>query len=506
MTRVTRVTRVCDAYRRCPPAARWIALVALLNALVWGILVPPFQVPDENAHVAYVQYLAETGKLPKGVPGREQYSPEISATLRALDFFALIGRPENRPPGTREESAALDEVRAARPSRVGSGDVSSATNNPPLYYAVEAAAYWASPSSDLLARVALMRVVSALLAGLTALFGVLFVRELMPGTPWAWVAGGVAIAMQPLLGFMGGGVNNDIMLAAASAAMFLALARIFRRGLTPARAAGLGLALAAGALAKATMIAFVPAVAFALLWAVVRAGPQRRRAALRAVAVGLGTVALPALLYALASATIWDRPLWGAAAGSAAASALPGAVAQHAAAGSLREQLSYTWQLFLPKLGVVTALHPTHNPPLDVWFRGFVGRFGWLDYGFPEWVYRIGQDIVVLVVALALATLVRARRVLAGRIGELATYALAVAGLAALIGAAGYRYWLNTGGMRFEQARYLLPLLPLYGAIVALAVRGAGRRAGPALAAVAVVVMIGWSAYAQLLTVMRFYG
>jgi hypothetical protein len=103
-------------------------------------------------------------------------------------------------------------------------------------------------------------------------------------------------------------------------------------------------------------------------------------------------------------------------------------------------------------------------------------------------------------------TLVRERRRLAPRAAELLTYALAAAGLAALIGAAGYRYWLDTGGQVFEQARYLLPLLPLYGAIVALAVRAAGRRAGPGLAAAAVVVMLGWSAYAQIVTVIRFYG
>jgi hypothetical protein len=79
-------------------------------------------------------------------------------------------------------------------------------------------------------------------------------------------------------------------------------------------------------------------------------------------------------------------------------------------------------------------------------------------------------------------------------------------GLAGLIGAACYRYWLDTDGQRFEQARYLLPLLPLYGALVALAVRGAGRRAAPVVAAVAVVLMIGWSAYAQIITVIRYYG
>ena len=327
-------------------------------------------------------------------------------------------------------------------------------------------------------------------------------REIVPGTPWAWVAGGLAIATQPLLGFMGGGVNNDIALACASSALLLALARIFRFGLTPRRAVAVGLALVAGALAKATMIAFVPAVVFALLWAIVRAGPDSRRAALRAVAAGVVVVALPALAYVALSATVWDRPVWGAASTGTAPAPT---VAVPAGDSSVREQLSYTWQLFLPRLGVITRLHPDANPPDDVWWTGFVGQFGWLDYGFPAWVYTLAKLVGALVVALALATLVRDRRRVAARRAELATYALVVVGLALLIGAAGYSYWRNTGE-RFEQARYLLPLMPLYGAIVALAVRGAGRRGGPALAATAVVLMIGWSAYAQIETIMRFYA
>ena len=498
------MSRVRGLVRRCPAAARWIALVAFANALAWSILVPPFQVPDENAHVAYVQYLAETGKLPIGVRNRPQYSPEILGTLYGLRFLNVIGRSELRPPGTRAESVDLVAARAHPASRTGSGDVATATNNPPLYYAVEAAAYLATPSDDLLTRVASLRIVSALLAALTALFGTLFVRELLPGTSLAWVAGGLAIALQPLFGFIGGGVNNDVGLMCAAAAMFLALARIFRRGLTTRRAVAVGAALVAGVLAKATMIAFVPAVAFALLWAVARAG-HPRRAVLRAAAVGVCVVAVPMLLYAALSATVWDRPVWGAAAAGASTTQASHEAVREPAPGSLREQVSYGWQLFLPKLGVFSQLHPVADPPEDIWFRGFVGEFGWLDYRFPGWVYTLAKVISALVVVLALVTLVRDRRKLLARAAELATYVLAVVGLAALIGVAGYDYWRNTGE-RFEQARYLLPLLSLYGAIVGLAVRAIGRRAAPAVVAAAVVLMLGWSSYAQIITVMRYYA
>jgi len=56
--------------RRIPTAAWVCALVAFVSAACWSFITPPFQVPDEPAHFAYVQQLAETGKLPTS--GAEQ--------------------------------------------------------------------------------------------------------------------------------------------------------------------------------------------------------------------------------------------------------------------------------------------------------------------------------------------------------------------------------------------------------------------------------------------------
>ena len=51
---------------RAVPRAAWLcALVALANGLAWSLIVPPFEVPDENAHYAYVAHVAETGSPPR---------------------------------------------------------------------------------------------------------------------------------------------------------------------------------------------------------------------------------------------------------------------------------------------------------------------------------------------------------------------------------------------------------------------------------------------------------
>ena len=65
-------------------------------------------------------------------------------------------------------------------------------------------------------------------------------------------------AIQPMLGFIGGGVNNDRLLFAASAALLFVVARAMRRGLVVRLAASPGAALAVGLLTKATMVALFP--------------------------------------------------------------------------------------------------------------------------------------------------------------------------------------------------------------------------------------------------------
>jgi hypothetical protein len=102
-------------------------------------------------------------------------------------------------------------------------------------------------------------------------------------------------------------------------------------------------------------------------------------------------------------------------------------------------------------------------------------------------------------------TLVRRRAGLRRRIPELLTYTAIVAGLLVSIGVLGLRYRRNTG-FEFEQARYLLPLLALYGAVVAAAALGAGRRFGRPAGALLVSLAAVHGLFAQLLVISRFYG
>jgi 4-amino-4-deoxy-L-arabinose transferase-like glycosyltransferase len=492
--------RVLAGARRIPRAGRICFLIAFVNAAIWGVVVPPFQVPDEVIHFAYAQYLAETGKPPPQGP-LPQYSPEEQETLSALSFFSVIGHPQMHGILTASEEAPLRAVRAAHPSPVGPGGSSSVTNQPPLYYALEAVPYWLSPSHELLTRLAFMRLLSALMAACTVLVVFMFLRELLPGWRWAWTVGALAVAFQPTFDFISSGVQGDNLLFLTSALTILMLMRTYRRGLNTRRAVLLGVVIAAGVLSKLTFIALLPGIALALLLLAWRALPEGRARALRLLAVSASVAAAPVLLYALLNITVWHR-------GSPTAGGVAGATNSTLASGNvvtLKESLDYIWELYLPRLSFMNHTFFSKDPVWEIWFNGSIGHFGWLDYSFPAWVYSDARDLFYVLAALAALTLVRVRAGIARMLPIFVCFGVMALGLLGAIGYAGLRYRLNTGD-QFEQARYLFPLLSFYALFIVLAARGLGRRWAPVLGGALVVLAMAHGLFAETLTISRYYG
>jgi hypothetical protein len=485
------------------PTAAWLCFaVALANGIAWGLIIPLFQTPDEPGHVAYVQYVAETGKPPTGRGDVSHFSEEQRNLLKALRSKQIQRRQHNRVPGTATYRKRLERTDDTPANRVSGGGYTTATNNPPLYYYAAAAVYRLSPSTALPDRVHVLRLFSALLAAVTVLFVFLFLRELLPSTPWAWSVGALAVAFQPMFGFTSSGVTSDTVLYVASAGIFYMFARAFRRGLTPRRGVAIVLLAAIGLLAKTTMLGLAPGIAFGLLALVLSAEGERRREAIRGAMAAIAVVAVPLIAYMVINSMVWDRSLWFGRSGVPALGAiLPG---EQRADGGFLDFASYTWQFYLPRLPFMDSFFADY-PLRNVWFNGFIGNFGWLDYDFPRWVYNWSLALAFVLLALVARQLVSLRNVPPWRLWELATYVLLALGLLVLIAGAGYVAQLD-GANGYEQPRYLFPLLALYGALIALAARGAGKRYGPAVGVFLVCLAIAHTAAAMLLTLTRYYG
>ena len=154
-----------------------------------------------------------------------------------------------------------------------------------------------------------------------------------------------------------------------------------------------------------------------------------------------------------------------------------------------------------------------HRPPwptyvgYGVWnqyTQGFIGRFGWWQYGFSRNGYLVGLAVLLVVAGLAALGFARARPISSSARLELACYALISLTLVTVLAYVGYRYLAWTGEP-FEETRYLFPLLALYGAVVALAARGAGVRWGRAVGSCLVVLAMGHYVLAVLVTLQRYY-
>ena len=495
------------AFSRVPRAGLLCALVAVLNSAAWALFLPPLQAHDEHAHVYYVQRLAESGRAPRPITGpATSLSAEENALQFGLHLFDVVGNENGRPPWTDLERRTVDQGVAGQSRDSPFGGDEGVGAYTPLYYAAEAVVYKAASSRSLIERIVAMRLFSALLAGLTVLFVFLFLREHFPRQPWVWPVGALAVAFQPVFSYMSGAVNPDAALATASAALFYLVGRAFSRGLTMRLAAVIGLTVALGILTKVTMVAFVPAVALAVVLLVIRAHRAgERRPILLAVAAGVA-FALPVAVYCVINTAVWDRPLLpgGSSGGGGVGGVLEAASGVGGPRATVGGFLSYAWQDYLPRLGFMQPWFGDYNG-WNVWFKSFWGSFGWGDYGFSSQAYSWILAVSLVIVVGALAAAFRKRRDWRSWFAPIATYAGMVLGLLLLIAYIGYGL-RTTGTTGFEQGRYLLPLLAPFAGLIALGVSGVGRRLGRYLGVLVVVGTIALTFYAHLLTITRFYA
>ncbi|MGC2374827.1 MAG: DUF2142 domain-containing protein, partial [Solirubrobacteraceae bacterium] len=478
-----------------PTAARVCALVAIVNAACWTVITPPFLALDEPDHFAYVQQLAETGRLPSSA--QSEYSPEEQLALGDLRHEQVRFRPAGNPIFSTAEQDKLQSDLARSPSRVGPGGAGVASSEPPLYYALAAIPYAIGSSGSILDRLELMRLLSAVLAGLTAMLVFLFLREALPRARWAWTVGGLGVALGPLLGFASSTVNPDALLFTVSAAVFYCLARAFRRGLTQRLAIAIGGLIATGLLTKLNFAGLAPGAMLGLVLLTRReARASGWRAYYRLLAPALAIAVSPGVLYALVNIASNHHTF------GIVSSGLAGLTAPHR---SISGELSYIWQFYLPRLPWMHNDFGEIFTTRQIWFRNVIGLYGWGDTAFPPWVYDFALLPVLLIVGLCARELASVRVELARRAAELVTYAAMSVGVLVLVGASGYLLFPGTVA-EFTDARYLLPMVGLWGAVLALAARGAGERWGPAVGALLVVLVFAHDLFSQLQVIARYYG
>jgi 4-amino-4-deoxy-L-arabinose transferase-like glycosyltransferase len=469
------------------------ALIAFLNACAWSLIIPPFQGRDEVDHFAYVAQIAETGALPANGQAEGVYSPQQKLLLQGLHYYPVRFSPAEPTISTQAEQQIFEEDLHAHASTIGSGEAGVATPEPPLFYAMQTIPYFLA-QGNMLDQLQLMRLVGALLGAVTAVLCFLFVREAVPGVRWAATVGGICVALQPLFGFMSSCVNPDVLMFTIGAAIFLCLLRAFRSGLSWRSALVLGLLTAAGFLTKLNFIGFGIGVFFGMCALAVRGVRSRGRRALLPVSLATAIGFAPPAIYVLINKLSGERSF--------------GPTSENVEGLSVEQvfhELSYVWELYLPRLPGMPHYFRGLSTTMDVWFDRSVGFYGWMDVYFPTWVNTLALFFAIPIALLCCRELFARRAAVRARLPELATYAAITVGVLLVIGVPSYHTDILGHIYGFGEPRYLLPMLALLGAAIALAVRG-GRRWGPQLGAAMIVLFLAHDIFSQLQAIARYYS
>lgn len=230
-----------------------ILLHFFLFATLFAFFVPVFEVPDEPAHLAYINFLSERGELPnqydqaRTIPD-EGHQPPLYYALGALlcrasmpDGIVKVESVIQRPPG------------------------SDLPENIPIYRHLTGRIF---PSSSDRHGFYLIRMMSVGMGLLNLFFIYLLARRILHDVCWALVPVAFAATLPQFL-FISGGINNDNL---ANLLSTVCLYRLYLVLTAPEESRGylwLGIFLGLGLITKKTLFFVIPGillVAAYLLW------------------------------------------------------------------------------------------------------------------------------------------------------------------------------------------------------------------------------------------------
>lgn len=237
----------------------WLAVsilaIHVFLGVLYSVVTPLWESFDEWGHYPYVEHIAQEHRLPQerlAESNDETHQPPLYYILGALATFWI---------DTSDDLQMVENEYSVH--RGGQGGVS-------FYLHLEDEQF---PYRATVLAAHVTRLVSVLLGTVSVLATYLTANTLF-GDRNPLALGAMAVsAFWPQLLFMGGVINNDIMVTASASVVLLFSVRILVHGLRPQDLLGLGLSLGATLFSKRNGLALVPFVFLSLL---VTANEQRQ--------------------------------------------------------------------------------------------------------------------------------------------------------------------------------------------------------------------------------------
>ena len=195
----------------------WLLLVTFLKQIIFLAVIPLWHGPDEQAHFAQVQYLAEFGRLLKPSGYEMTTSREILLSQRflgterdGLGKNKFTHRPDYRISYTATVIGEYEPLINNLPVQFRTQLVKQeATVYPPLFYIISAMFYRASYSLGLIGRIFFTRLASVIM-GLTIVWLAHRIGQLIfPRHQLLSFTLPVLVSFQPMFSFLTSTVNSD---------------------------------------------------------------------------------------------------------------------------------------------------------------------------------------------------------------------------------------------------------------------------------------------------------
>ena len=355
--------------RSHPPAVLFVLAVFVVLGVVYSVVTPIFEAPDELQHFFYAAHLAEGGGLPRqdlahpALWAQEGSQPPLYYALAAL----LIAPLDT----THAETLVWENQHAAL------GDPLHPSNKNYMIHTDQEA--W--PYRGTVLAVHLARLLSVLLGAATLGFVYLLGRALLPQAPRLALATAALTALTPQFVFISSAITNDNLITLLSTVTAWLVVRLARQPATAmsnipqarrqwwAGYVVLGLVLGAAALTKLSGIALWALAGGVLLVSGVRRGVGRRT--LGGLSVTFGIAIVLAGWWYLRNWRLYGDPT--------------GLNVMLAIVGGWQSPLG--WR---DLLGQFQGLRIS-----------YVALFGWFNLPLPDWVYRV-LDGILLVAMLGL--------------------------------------------------------------------------------------------------------
>lgn len=207
---------------------KWIGIILALvtvKSLMWLILTPPFQSPDENIHFGMIQYLAENNR-PPGKRNPAVNSDELIAAAKILNFPWQAAHPVWRglPGDWRQQILSLPGD--LRNEFHYQGGTDGGQKLPLGYYWLNYPVYKIFSHNDFLTRFYALRIVSVLLGIATAYLGYLTGLKVFKSRALA-LSVALLVGFQPMASVVFSSITYDsLAIFIASLFVYLGLSKL----------------------------------------------------------------------------------------------------------------------------------------------------------------------------------------------------------------------------------------------------------------------------------------